>query len=83
MDPYIDPDRLDRSSPFYKQKMDNLQRGNTAYDARAAEVSALPVKITLQTTDVCNLDWPSLDKVDRLVTVLSPLRDSFFRSRWG
>lgn len=58
MDPYIDPDRLDRASPFYKQKMDNLQRGNAAYDARAEEVSALPVKITLQTTDVCNLDCP-------------------------
>ena len=58
MDPYIDPDRLDSANPFYAQKMHNLRRGNAAYTARAEQVNALPVKITLQTTDVCNLDCP-------------------------
>lgn len=58
MDPYIDPEQLDTTNPFYALKMDNLRRGDAAHAARAVEVDALPVKITLQTTDACNLDCP-------------------------
>ena len=58
MDPYIDPELLDTTSPYYRHKLNNLQLGNAAYDERAEAVMALPVKITLQTTDVCNLDCP-------------------------
>lgn len=58
MDPYIDPDRLDSSHPLYAVKLDNLARGDLAHCARTEVVGALPAKLTLQTTDRCNLDCP-------------------------
>jgi MoaA/NifB/PqqE/SkfB family radical SAM enzyme len=58
MDPYIDPDALDPSNPYHAQKRENLQRGDVAHRTRAEILDALPVKITLQTTDVCNLHCP-------------------------
>ena len=58
MDPYIDPEALDRSHPLTPRKLDNLARADAAYRARSVVVDALPSKITLQTTDVCNLDCP-------------------------
>lgn len=58
MDPYIDPDRLDPNHPMVVAKRENLVRGNIAHLSRAVEVDALPVKLTLQTTDRCNLDCP-------------------------
>jgi MoaA/NifB/PqqE/SkfB family radical SAM enzyme len=58
MDPYIDSEKLDRGHPLYERKMDNLRRGDRAHQARREEVDALPVKLTLQTTDTCNLDCP-------------------------
>jgi MoaA/NifB/PqqE/SkfB family radical SAM enzyme len=58
MDPYIDPDRLDPAHPLTRQKRENLLRGDREHRARAIEVAALPVKLTLQTTDRCNLRCP-------------------------
>lgn len=58
MDPYIDPEALDAAHPLTAQKLDNLRRANLAHAARAELVDALPSKITLQTTDACNLDCP-------------------------
>jgi MoaA/NifB/PqqE/SkfB family radical SAM enzyme len=58
MDPYIDPERLDPRNPFYERKLDNLRRGDAAHRDRAEVLEALPAKLTLQTTDVCNLDCP-------------------------
>lgn len=58
MDPYIDPERLDREHPLYARKIENLRRGDEAHRARAEVVDALPVKVTLQTNDTCNLDCP-------------------------
>jgi len=58
MDPYIDPERLDSLHPLHARKLDNLRRGDAAHRAREEILDALPVKLTLQTTDVCNLDCP-------------------------
>lgn len=58
MDPYIDSDKLDPASPYYSRKIANLRRGDEDHAARVEIVSSLPVKITLQTTDACNLDCP-------------------------
>ncbi|MDB4929963.1 MAG: hypothetical protein JWM10_2447 [Myxococcaceae bacterium] len=58
MDPYIDPDRLDPRHPSYARKIDNLRRGDEAHRSRAEVLDALPVKLTLQTNDTCNLDCP-------------------------
>lgn len=58
MDPYIDAERLDRSNAFYSTKLANLERGNIAHRDRSVVNDALPVKLTLQTTDRCNLDCP-------------------------
>jgi len=58
MDPYIDPEKLDAANPFYDRKINNLRRGNEEHAARAEVTTSLPVKITLQTTDACNLDCP-------------------------
>lgn len=58
MDPYIDPERLDPDHPLTATKLANLRRGDLAYRARADVVDALPAKLTLQTTDRCNLDCP-------------------------
>lgn len=58
MDPYIDPEKLDAANPFYDRKISNLRRGNEEHAARAEVTTSLPVKITLQTTDACNLDCP-------------------------
>lgn len=58
MDPYIDPDRLDPTHPLTPTKLENLRRGDRAHHARAEVVDALPAKLTLQTTDRCNLDCP-------------------------
>ncbi|MDP2314358.1 MAG: radical SAM protein [Pseudomonadota bacterium] len=58
MDPYIDPERLDAAHPFTSRKLANMLRGNSEHASRAEIVQGLPVKITLQTTDACNLDCP-------------------------
>lgn len=58
MDPYIAPERLDAAHPMTMRKLENLRRGDLAHAARSEIVEALPVKITLQTTDACNLDCP-------------------------
>ncbi|MCA9493348.1 MAG: radical SAM protein [Myxococcales bacterium] len=58
MDPYIDPDRLDPSHPLTPGKLENLRRGDVAHRSRAVVTDALPVKLTLQTTDRCNLSCP-------------------------
>jgi MoaA/NifB/PqqE/SkfB family radical SAM enzyme len=58
MDPYIAPEKLNPQHPLHARKMDNLRRGDEAHRARAEVLDALPAKLTLQTTDVCNLDCP-------------------------
>jgi MoaA/NifB/PqqE/SkfB family radical SAM enzyme len=58
MDPYIDPDALDPAHPFTPRKLENLARADAEYRSLAARVEALPSKLTLQTTDACNLDCP-------------------------
>lgn len=58
MDPYIDSERLDREHPSYARKVDNFRRGNEAHRTRSEVLDALPVKVTLQTNDTCNLDCP-------------------------
>jgi MoaA/NifB/PqqE/SkfB family radical SAM enzyme len=58
MDPYIDASKLDPRHPLHAAKIDNLRRGDRAHSERREEVDALPVKLTLQTTDTCNLDCP-------------------------
>lgn len=58
MDPYIDPDRLDPAHPMTARKLANLAAADAAFRARAVVLDALPSKITLQTTDRCNLDCP-------------------------
>lgn len=58
MDPYIDPDALDLAHPLTAGKVDNLRRADKAYADRREAVDALPSKLTLQTTDACNLDCP-------------------------
>jgi MoaA/NifB/PqqE/SkfB family radical SAM enzyme len=85
MDPYIDPERLDPGHPAYTRKLDNLRRGDEAHYARAEVLDALPVKLTLQTNDTCNLDCPhcqlpraekrrrmELDVLQRVVEELFP-----------
>jgi MoaA/NifB/PqqE/SkfB family radical SAM enzyme len=58
MDPYIDCEALDPRHPLTRLKLDNYARGDAAHRQRAAVVDALPVKLTVQTTDACNLDCP-------------------------
>ncbi len=58
MDPYIDLGRLNPRHPLAETKLTNLHRGDLAHRSRTEVVDALPVKITLQTTDLCNLDCP-------------------------
>lgn len=58
MDPYIDPSALDPAHPLTSGKLANLRRADAAHATRAQGVDALPSKITLQTTDACNLDCP-------------------------
>lgn len=58
MDPYIDPERLDPAHPLTEAKLANLRLGDHAHRTRAEIVDALPAKLTLQTTDQCNLDCP-------------------------
>jgi len=58
MDPYIAPEALDASHALTPRKLDNLARADAAYLARSIQLDALPSKLTLQTTDVCNLDCP-------------------------
>lgn len=55
MDPYIDAERLDPHHRFFELKKENLRRADLEYQARAETLETLPVKITLQTTDACNL----------------------------
>ena len=58
MDPYIDSSALDASHPLTPRKLQNLLRANAGHASRAQTVDAWPSKITLQTTDACNLDCP-------------------------
>lgn len=58
MDPYIDSSALDASHPLVVRKLENLRRADAAHAVRKECVDALPVKLTLQTTDACNLDCP-------------------------
>jgi MoaA/NifB/PqqE/SkfB family radical SAM enzyme len=58
MDPFIDPEALDPKHPLTPRKLDNLARADAAHRELAVRVNALPCKLTLQTTDVCNLDCP-------------------------
>ncbi len=58
MDPYIEPGRLDPRHPLIETKLANLHRGDLAHRSRSELADALPVKLTLQTTDRCNLDCP-------------------------
>jgi MoaA/NifB/PqqE/SkfB family radical SAM enzyme len=58
MDPFIDPDALDSAHPLTARKLDNLARADAAYLTHEAHLSALPSKLTLQTTDACNLSCP-------------------------
>lgn len=58
MDPYIDPSALDPEHPLTTSKLANLRRADAAHASRALAVDTLPSKITVQTTDACNLDCP-------------------------
>jgi MoaA/NifB/PqqE/SkfB family radical SAM enzyme len=58
MDPYIDSEKLDPGHPMFERKIENLRRGDRAHRELLEEVDALPVKLTLETTDTCNLDCP-------------------------
>lgn len=58
MDPFIDPEALDRSHPLTPRKLDNLARADAAYKERTVGLETLPSKLTLQTTDACNLACP-------------------------
>ena len=58
MDPYIDPDALDARHPLTPRKLDNLARADDAYARGLPTVDGLPSKLTLQTTDACNLACP-------------------------
>lgn len=58
MDPYIDSSALDASHPLTPRKLQNLLRANVAHASRTPTMDAWPSKITLQTTDACNLDCP-------------------------
>jgi MoaA/NifB/PqqE/SkfB family radical SAM enzyme len=58
MDPYIDSEKLDPAHPMFERKIENLRRGDRAHRELLEEVDALPVKLTLETTDTCNLDCP-------------------------
>lgn len=58
MDPYIDPEALDPAHPLTPRKLENLAVADMAYRRGAATVDALPSKLTLQTTDRCNLSCP-------------------------
>ncbi len=58
MDPYIDSSALDATHPLTPGKLENLARANAAHASRTETLHAWPAKITLQTTDACNLDCP-------------------------
>lgn len=58
MDPFIDPEALDPAHPLFARKIANLRLGEAAHERRDEFVAALPVKVTLQTTDACNLNCP-------------------------
>ncbi|HEY3357451.1 MAG TPA: radical SAM protein [Polyangia bacterium] len=58
MDPFIDPDALDPAHPLTPRKLENYHRACAAYAARGEVVRALPSKLTLQTTERCNLACP-------------------------
>lgn len=58
MDPYIDASQLSAKHPLTQLKLENLRIGDAEHQARSIEVRALPAKLTLQTTDRCNLDCP-------------------------
>lgn len=58
MDPYIDPDALDPTHPLTARKRDNLAQADEAYRHGHSQVDASPSKLTLQTTDACNLSCP-------------------------
>lgn len=58
MDPYIDPEALDPKHPLTARKLDNLALANEAYRSGVAWTPAMPGKLTLQTTDACNLACP-------------------------
>ncbi|MBL8634341.1 MAG: SPASM domain-containing protein [Myxococcales bacterium] len=58
MDPYIDSSALDANHPLTSRKLQNLVRANVSHASRDQIVDAWPSKITLQTTDACNLDCP-------------------------
>ena len=58
MDPYIDPDALDPAHPFTARKLDNLARADVALREGRLVLDSLPSKLTLQTTDQCNLRCP-------------------------
>mgnify|MGYP001413980397 CR=1 FL=1 len=58
MDAYIDSDALDLSNRFASIKLENLARADACSSNGVVEVDALPCKLTLQTTDVCNLSCP-------------------------
>jgi len=58
MDPYIDSEALDPAHPFTAGKLENYRRACLTHETRSETVEALPVKLTLQTTDACNLSCP-------------------------
>lgn len=58
MDPFIDADSLDPAHPSTPRKRENLARADACFARHAEVVDALPSRITLQTTDVCNLACP-------------------------
>lgn len=58
MDPYLDAGSLDPTHPLTAQKLANLAQASADQLQRTVQTSALPSKLILQTTDVCNLDCP-------------------------
>lgn len=58
MDPYINPARLDPAHNLTALKLANLRGADQSHRDRSEIVVSLPSKLTLQTTDQCNLDCP-------------------------
>lgn len=53
---YYSFSKLDKENPYYEAKKQNYFRAKEAYFSSQAEVGALPLRATMQTTDFCNLN---------------------------
>ena len=55
MEPFLSVELLDESNPYYQTKLDNLEVLRASFDERARVLNPTPARVTLQTTDGCNL----------------------------